>query len=60
MVSHGVGLIWQEIKCLLRKLVRAFGWAQLWNLLELTYHTIPILFARVAASLGNSKIINRT
>ena len=60
MVSHSVGLIWTEVICLLKKILRAFAWAQLWNLCEFIFHLIPIILARAIALLGNLLDINRT
>ena len=39
--------------------MRAFGWAQVWNIIEYTVHVIPVIGARVLSILGKSKSINR-
>ena len=42
----------KEISCLAKKIVRAFGWAQLWNFLEYCFHGIPIIVAHFFALFG--------
>ena len=60
LVSHTCGMIYNEVSCLLKKLIRAFAWAQVWNSFELFVHGIPIIVSRAVAILGNRKSINRT